>query len=62
MKKGVLIASRPPVDPRYIEPLSRLYWQVGNDRDQRFFVKYGSLTVFVGRLLPVIRTFIAFPP
>ncbi|HEY2106280.1 MAG TPA: DedA family protein [Candidatus Binataceae bacterium] len=27
----------------------------------RFFERWGSLTVFVGRLLPVIRTFIAFP-
>ena len=27
----------------------------------RFFQKYGSITVFVGRLLPVIRTFIALP-
>lgn len=28
---------------------------------EHFFVRYGSITVFVGRLLPVIRTFIAFP-
>ncbi len=27
----------------------------------RFFQRYGSATVFVGRLLPVIRTFIALP-
>ena len=27
----------------------------------RFFNKYGSTTVFIGRLLPVIRTFIALP-
>jgi membrane protein DedA with SNARE-associated domain len=26
-----------------------------------FFTKYGSITVLVGRLLPVVRTFIAFP-
>jgi membrane protein DedA with SNARE-associated domain len=31
------------------------------DRADRFFARYGSVTVFVGRLLPVIRTFIAFP-
>jgi membrane protein DedA with SNARE-associated domain len=27
----------------------------------RFFKRYGSITVFLGRLLPVIRTFIALP-
>src|SRR5690242_11378401 len=27
----------------------------------RFFARWGSATVFFGRLLPVIRTFIAFP-
>jgi membrane protein DedA with SNARE-associated domain len=27
----------------------------------RFFERWGSVTVFIGRLLPVIRTFIAFP-
>jgi membrane protein DedA with SNARE-associated domain len=27
----------------------------------RFFKRYGSITVFIGRLLPVIRTFIALP-
>jgi membrane protein DedA with SNARE-associated domain len=31
------------------------------DRVDRFFVKYGALAVFVGRLLPVIRTFISLP-
>ena len=30
-------------------------------RTEAFFARYGSLTVFVGRLLPVVRTFIAFP-
>lgn len=28
---------------------------------ERFFVRSGNLTVFVGRLLPVIRTYISFP-
>jgi membrane protein DedA with SNARE-associated domain len=31
------------------------------DRAERFFAKFGSLTVFVGRLLPIVRTFIALP-
>jgi len=28
---------------------------------ERFFQRYGRITVFIGRLLPVIRTFIALP-
>jgi membrane protein DedA with SNARE-associated domain len=31
------------------------------DRAEKFFARYGGVTVFVGRLLPVIRTFISFP-
>lgn len=31
------------------------------DRMTYFFQKYGSVTVLVGRLLPIVRTFIAFP-
>jgi membrane protein DedA with SNARE-associated domain len=31
------------------------------DRAEYFFARYGAITVFVGRLLPVVRTFIAFP-
>jgi len=31
------------------------------DRAERFFARYGAVTVFAGRLLPVVRTFIAFP-
>ena len=31
------------------------------DRMTRFFTKYGGITVLLGRLLPVVRTFIAFP-
>jgi membrane protein DedA with SNARE-associated domain len=27
----------------------------------RFFERYGAATVFVGRLLPIVRTFISFP-
>jgi membrane protein DedA with SNARE-associated domain len=31
------------------------------EASESFFQKYGSMTVFVGRLLPVVRTFIALP-
>lgn len=31
------------------------------DRTEHFFRRFGSITVFVGRLLPVVRTFIALP-
>lgn len=31
------------------------------DLTDRWFKKYGDVTVFVGRLLPVVRTFISFP-
>jgi len=31
------------------------------DMADRWFSRHGEITVFVGRLLPVVRTFIAFP-
>ena len=31
------------------------------DRVDHFFAHYGSMTVLIGRMLPIIRTFIAFP-
>lgn len=31
------------------------------DRATKFFARYGAITVFLGRLLPVVRTFIALP-
>jgi len=31
------------------------------DLADKWFIKYGELTVFFGRLLPVIRTYISFP-
>lgn len=31
------------------------------DRAEHFFQRHGGITVFVGRLLPVVRTFIALP-
>ena len=32
--QGKLVASRPPADPRFADPLSGLYWQVSDDRGQ----------------------------
>jgi membrane protein DedA with SNARE-associated domain len=31
------------------------------DRAEHFFARYGSITVLIGRMLPIIRTFIALP-
>ena len=31
------------------------------DRVDHFFAHYGSITVLIGRMLPIVRTFIAFP-
>jgi len=31
------------------------------DRADRFFARYGSIAVLIGRLLPIVRTFIALP-
>ena len=31
------------------------------DRVDRFFSRFGSLAVLLGRMLPIVRTFIAFP-
>lgn len=31
------------------------------DRTEHFFARYGGITVFVGRMLPIVRTFIALP-
>jgi membrane protein DedA with SNARE-associated domain len=31
------------------------------ERAEHFFARYGSITVFLGRLLPIVRTFIALP-
>ena len=31
------------------------------DMADKFFNKFGSITVLVGRMLPIVRTFIAFP-
>jgi membrane protein DedA with SNARE-associated domain len=48
-------------------PLVERYgrWVLVSHRDlewvTKFFEKYGSITVLVARLLPIVRTFIAFP-
>ena len=31
---GRLVVTRPPADPRFADPLSGLYWQIGDDRGQ----------------------------
>ncbi len=31
------------------------------DLVDKFFLRYGSITVLIGRMLPIVRTFIAFP-
>src|ERR1700679_528713 len=31
------------------------------DLVDRFFTRFGSITVLIGRMLPIVRTFIAFP-
>ncbi len=31
------------------------------DRVDHFFLRFGSITVLLGRMLPIVRTFIAFP-
>ena len=31
------------------------------DRVDQFFARFGSITVLIGRMLPIVRTFIAFP-
>jgi hypothetical protein len=36
-----LVVTKPPVDPRFSDPLSGLYWQIGDDRGQ--FLRSRSL-------------------
>jgi membrane protein DedA with SNARE-associated domain len=47
----------------FVEKWGRLVLLSNHDLDaaERFFARFGSLAVFVGRLLPVVRTFIALP-
>src|SRR5215469_7483459 len=46
-----------------VEKYGRYLWLSRHDLDlaERFFERFGSMAVFLGRLLPVIRTFIALP-
>jgi membrane protein DedA with SNARE-associated domain len=46
-----------------VEKYGRYIWLSHHDLDlaERFFQRFGSAAVFIGRLLPVIRTFIALP-
>jgi membrane protein DedA with SNARE-associated domain len=46
-----------------VERYGRWVLMSGHDLDRmtNFFEKYGSITVLVGRMLPVVQTFVAFP-
>ncbi|HET6936243.1 MAG TPA: DedA family protein [Candidatus Angelobacter sp.] len=46
-----------------VERYGRYIWINRHDLDlaDRFFQKFGAAAVFIGRLLPVVRTFIALP-
>jgi membrane protein DedA with SNARE-associated domain len=46
-----------------VEKYGRYIWLSRHDLEmaERFFSRFGSAAVFIGRLLPVIRTFIALP-
>lgn len=46
-----------------VQKFGRIIWINQHELDlaDRLFSKYGSITIFIGRLLPVIRTFIALP-
>lgn len=46
-----------------VERYGRYLWISRHDLDmaERFFLKFGAAAVFIGRLLPVVRTFIALP-
>lgn len=46
-----------------VERWGKYIWLNMHDLEiaERFFSKYGSATVFIARLLPVVRTFIALP-
>src|SRR5438270_401899 len=48
---------------RLVMKFGRLIWLSEHEVDwaQNFFERYGGITVFIARLLPVVRTFIALP-
>ncbi|MBI2644094.1 MAG: DedA family protein [Candidatus Wildermuthbacteria bacterium] len=48
---------------RFFEKYGRYLFITRHDLElsERLFRKYGAVTVFVARLLPVVRTFISFP-
>lgn len=49
--------------PMAVQKVGRFVWlHMGHlEQAQRFFARFGAWAIFVGRLLPVIRTFIALP-
>jgi membrane protein DedA with SNARE-associated domain len=48
---------------RAVEKYGRYIWLHTGHLDQahRFFERFGTWAIFIGRLLPVVRTFIALP-
>ena len=48
---------------RAVEKYGRYIWlHTGHlDQAERFFARFGTWAIFIGRLLPVVRTFIALP-
>ena len=49
--------------PPLVRKFGRLLWLTEHELEisHRFFERWGNITVFVARLLPVVRTFIALP-
>jgi membrane protein DedA with SNARE-associated domain len=49
--------------PPLVRRFGRLVWLTEHELElsRHFFARYGGVTVFVARLLPVVRTFIALP-
>ena len=53
----------PGADGRWWRNTAAIYWYRQHDLDlaDRWFARHGDIIILIGRLLPVVRTFIAFP-